>query len=54
VTAALFSSPVAFVDVETTGGQPGRNRIIDIGIVAATGTHIEKLSRPPFSARDVP
>ena len=41
MTAALFSSPVAFVDVETTGGQPGGNRIIDIGIVAATGGKLE-------------
>jgi DNA polymerase-3 subunit epsilon len=37
----LFDGPVAFVDVETTGGRAGWDRIIDIGIVAATGGAFE-------------
>jgi DNA polymerase-3 subunit epsilon len=38
----LFDSPVAFVDVETTGGNPARSRIIEIGIVTATGGELEE------------
>jgi DNA polymerase-3 subunit epsilon len=34
---SLLEQPVAFVDVETTGGRAGWDRVIDIGIVAATG-----------------
>jgi DNA polymerase III subunit epsilon len=38
---SLLDAPVAFVDVETTGGDNVRNRIIEIGIVAATGGELE-------------
>ena len=38
----LFDSPVAFVDVETTGGNPARSRIIEIGIVTATNGELEE------------
>lgn len=38
----LFESPVAFVDVETTGGTPARSRIIEIGIVTATNGQLEE------------
>lgn len=33
----LTQRPVVLVDVETTGGRAGWDRVIDIGIVAATG-----------------
>lgn len=38
---ALLEGPLAFVDVETTGGHPAWHRVIEIGIVAATGTRFE-------------
>jgi len=41
VTDSIFDSPVAFVDVETTGGHPAHDRIIEIAIVAATGGELE-------------
>ncbi len=34
-------SPVAFVDVETTGGYPGLHRIIDIAVIGATGGRLD-------------
>jgi DNA polymerase-3 subunit epsilon len=34
-------SPVAFVDIETTGGYPGLHRIIDIAVIGATGDRLE-------------
>jgi DNA polymerase-3 subunit epsilon len=34
-------SPVAFVDVETTGCAPGRHRIIDIAVIGARGGEVE-------------
>ncbi|MGB8327582.1 MAG: exonuclease domain-containing protein [Steroidobacteraceae bacterium] len=39
--AALFDAPVAFVDVETTGGHPAFHRVIEIGLVAARGEELE-------------
>jgi DNA polymerase III subunit epsilon len=38
---SLFEGPVAFVDIETTGGHPGRHRVIEIGLVAANGGELE-------------
>jgi DNA polymerase III subunit epsilon len=38
---SLFEGPVAFVDLETTGGHPGRHRVIEIGLVAATDGELE-------------
>ncbi|HKZ73627.1 MAG TPA: exonuclease domain-containing protein, partial [Steroidobacteraceae bacterium] len=38
---SILDAPVAFVDVETTGGDNVRNRIIEIGLVAATGGELE-------------
>jgi DNA polymerase III subunit epsilon len=40
-SVGLFDGPVAFVDVETTGGGASRHRIIEIGVVAATGGELE-------------
>jgi DNA polymerase-3 subunit epsilon len=37
----LFKGPVAFVDLETTGGYVGRHRIIEIGLVATNGCALE-------------
>jgi DNA polymerase III subunit epsilon len=34
-------SPVAFVDVETTGGYPGIHRIIDVAVIGATGDRLD-------------
>ena len=38
---ALFDGPVAFVDVETTGGHPAWHRVTDIAIVAMQAGEIE-------------
>jgi DNA polymerase III subunit epsilon len=38
---SLFDGPVIFVDVETTGGHPGRCRVIEIGLVAARNGELE-------------
>lgn len=38
---ALLDAPLAFVDVETTGGHPLYHRIIEIGVVLARGEAIE-------------
>jgi DNA polymerase-3 subunit epsilon len=38
---SLFEGPVAFVDIETTGGHPGRHRVIEIGLVAANDGELE-------------
>lgn len=35
MTDSLASGPVAFVDVETTGGHPAHHRVIEVAIVAA-------------------
>jgi DNA polymerase-3 subunit epsilon len=37
----MFDGPVAFVDVETTGGRAGWDRVIEIGLVTATGGLVE-------------
>jgi DNA polymerase III subunit epsilon len=34
-------SPVAFVDIETTGGYAGLHRIIDIAVIGATGDRLD-------------
>ena len=34
-------SPVAFVDIETTGGSPGVHRVIDIAVIGATGDQLD-------------
>ncbi len=34
-------APVAFVDVETTGGHPGLHRIIDVAVIGATGDRLD-------------
>jgi DNA polymerase-3 subunit epsilon len=34
-------TPVAFVDIETTGGHPGVHRIIDIAVIGATGDRLD-------------
>ena len=39
--STLYDGPLAFVDVETTGGNPERSRIIEVGIVAAAGGELE-------------
>jgi DNA polymerase-3 subunit epsilon len=39
---ALLDAPLAFVDVETTGGHPLHHRIIEIGVVLAHGEAIEE------------
>ncbi len=38
---ALFDGPVAFVDVETTGGHPAWHRVTDIAIVAMQAGEVE-------------
>ncbi len=39
---ALYDEPVVFVDLETTGASPAFSRIIEIGLVAATGGTLER------------
>lgn len=39
---ALLDAPLAFVDVETTGGHPLYHRIIEIGVVLARGEAVEE------------
>jgi DNA polymerase-3 subunit epsilon len=34
-------SPVAFVDIETTGCQPGVHRVIDVAVIGATGDRLD-------------
>ena len=34
-------SPVAFVDIETTGCTPGMHRIIDVAVIGATGDAVD-------------
>lgn len=41
MTPRFFDGPVVFVDVETTGGHPAYNRVIEIGVVMATGPRLE-------------
>jgi DNA polymerase-3 subunit epsilon len=41
VTGSLLEGPVVFVDLETTGGNPARSRVIEIGIVAANAGELE-------------
>ena len=41
LNAPRFDSPVAFVDVETTGGHAGWHRVTDVAIVAMRGGEVE-------------
>jgi DNA polymerase-3 subunit epsilon len=41
VNDSLLEGPVAFVDVETTGGHTARHRVIEIGLVAAKDGELE-------------
>jgi DNA polymerase-3 subunit epsilon len=41
VPESLFDAPVAFVDVETTGGHPAFHRVIEVAIVAGSGEDLE-------------
>lgn len=41
MTVALADEPVAFVDVETTGGHPAWHRLTEIAIIGMTGGRIE-------------
>jgi DNA polymerase-3 subunit epsilon len=41
VTASLATGPVAFVDVETTGGHPAYHRVTEVAIVAARDGELE-------------
>lgn len=34
-------SPVAFVDIETTGCQPGMHRVIDVAVIGVTGDRLD-------------
>ncbi|HEV7607781.1 MAG TPA: exonuclease domain-containing protein [Steroidobacteraceae bacterium] len=36
-----FESPVAFVDIETTGCTPGAHRVIDVAVIGATGSRVD-------------
>lgn len=38
---SLFDAPLAFVDVETTGGHPARDRVIEVGVVSAAAGELE-------------
>jgi DNA polymerase-3 subunit epsilon len=40
--SALLDAPLAFVDVETTGGHPLYHRIIEVGVVLAHGDTVEE------------
>jgi hypothetical protein len=42
LSAQLSDAPVAFVDVETTGGHPGWHRVTEVGIVTARGGVFEE------------
>lgn len=37
----MFDSPIVFVDLETTGANPARDRVIEVGIVRVSGGEIE-------------
>ncbi|MEO5794957.1 MAG: exonuclease domain-containing protein [Rhodoferax sp.] len=37
--------PLAFVDIETTGGSAGRDRITEVGIVEVDGPHVRRWSQ---------
>jgi DNA polymerase-3 subunit epsilon len=36
-----LDTPLAFVDIETTGGQPGLHRVIDIAVIGMTGDRVD-------------
>src|SRR5437762_14191373 len=40
--AAAIASPLAFVDVETTGFSPAENRIAEIGVVTVDGDRVDR------------
>ncbi|MEZ5473564.1 MAG: exonuclease domain-containing protein [Steroidobacteraceae bacterium] len=37
----LFDAPVAFVDIETTGGHPAYHRITEVAVIGATGDKLD-------------
>jgi DNA polymerase-3 subunit epsilon len=37
LTTELIDGPVAFVDIETTGGHPAYHRIVEVAVIGATG-----------------
>jgi DNA polymerase-3 subunit epsilon len=37
----VLDGPVAFVDIETTGCQPGLHRVIDVAVIGATGDRLD-------------
>jgi DNA polymerase III subunit epsilon len=39
--AISMDGPVAFVDIETTGGYPGLHRVIDVAVIGATGGRLD-------------
>jgi DNA polymerase-3 subunit epsilon len=39
---SLLEAPVAFVDLETTGGNPQSDRIIEVGVVTAHGGELQE------------
>jgi DNA polymerase-3 subunit epsilon len=40
-TGFPIDGPVAFVDIETTGCQPGMHRVIDVAVIGATGDRLD-------------
>lgn len=41
VATSWLEAPVAFVDLETTGGDPASHRVIEVGVVAATAGGVD-------------
>ncbi len=39
--SSLYDSPVAFVDIETTGGHPAYHRITEVAVIGATGGRLD-------------
>lgn len=46
--------PLAFVDIETTGGSAGRDRITEVGIVEVDGPHVRRWSQLIHPGRPIP
>lgn len=42
MTGRLIDAPLAFVDVETTGGHPAHHRVIEVGVVLARDGAVEE------------
>lgn len=41
LTTTLIDSPVAFVDIETTGGHPAYHRVAEVAVIGATGGELD-------------